>query len=70
MPAGTARRERSPGSVVTEWVALLVNAGRQGRLEEELRRLERIPLVVVDEVGCAPRGAMQPGGSVAHRRPP
>jgi hypothetical protein len=27
------------------------SAGRQGRLEEELRRLERIPLVVVDEVG-------------------
>src|ERR687885_166706 len=34
----------------TEWVALLAEAGRQGRLEEELRRLERIPLLVVDEV--------------------
>jgi len=38
----------------TEWVALLAEAQRQGRLEEELRRLERIPLLVVDEVGYIP----------------
>ena len=38
----------------TEWVALLGEAQRQGRLEEELRRLERIPLLVVDEVGYIP----------------
>ena len=38
----------------TEWVALLSDAQRQGRLEDELRRLERIPLLVVDEVGYIP----------------
>jgi len=38
----------------TEWVALLAESQRQGRLEEELRRLERIPLIVVDEVGYIP----------------
>jgi len=38
----------------TEWVALLAEAQRQGRLEDELRRLERIPLLVVDEVGYIP----------------
>ena len=38
----------------TEWVALLAEAARHGRLEEELRRLERIPLLVVDEVGYIP----------------
>ncbi|MDQ4130549.1 MAG: IS21-like element helper ATPase IstB, partial [Actinomycetota bacterium] len=37
-----------------EWVALLSEAQRQGRLEQELRRLERIPLAVVDEVGYIP----------------
>ena len=38
----------------TEWVALLADAQRQGRLEEELKRLERIPLLVCDEVGYIP----------------
>ncbi len=38
----------------TEWVALLGEAQRQGHLEGELRRLERIPLLVVDEVGYIP----------------
>jgi len=38
----------------TEWVALLSDAQRQGRLEDELRRIERIPLLVVDEVGYIP----------------
>jgi DNA replication protein DnaC len=38
----------------TEWVALLAEAQRLGRLEEELRRLERIPLLVLDEVGYIP----------------
>jgi DNA replication protein DnaC len=38
----------------TEWVALLADSQRQGRLEEELRRLERVPLLVVDEVGYIP----------------
>jgi DNA replication protein DnaC len=38
----------------TEWVALLADAQRQGRLEDELRRLERYPLLVCDEVGYIP----------------
>jgi len=38
----------------TEWVALLADAQRQGRLEEELRRLERYPLLICDEVGYIP----------------
>ena len=37
-----------------EWVARLGDAERAGRLAEELRRLERIPLIVVDEVGYIP----------------
>jgi DNA replication protein DnaC len=38
----------------TEWVALLAEAQRHGRLEDELRRLERIPLLICDEVGYIP----------------
>src|SRR3990170_7985 len=38
----------------TEWVALLSDAQRQGRLDDELRRLERYPLLVCDEVGYIP----------------
>ncbi len=38
----------------TERVALLTDAQRQGRLEEELRRLERYPLLACDEVGYIP----------------
>src|ERR671921_1498755 len=38
----------------TEWVALLADAQRLGRLDDELDRLQRIPLLVVDEVGYIP----------------
>ena len=38
----------------TEWVALLTDAQRHGRLDTELDRLQRIPLLVVDEVGYIP----------------
>jgi hypothetical protein len=38
----------------TEWVAMLANAQRQGRLDSELDRLQRIPLLIVDEVGYIP----------------
>ena len=41
-------------ATATEWVARLGDAQRLGRLAEELRRLERIPLLVVDEVGYIP----------------
>jgi DNA replication protein DnaC len=38
----------------TEWVAQLAEAQRQGRLDDELQRLERIPVLVCDEVGYIP----------------
>ena len=38
----------------TEWVAQLADAKRHGGLEDELRRLGRVPLIVVDEVGYIP----------------
>ena len=38
----------------TEWVALLADAQRHGRLDTELDRLQRIPLLIVDEVGYIP----------------
>src|ERR671934_1129471 len=38
----------------TEWVALLADAQRLGRLDDELDRLQRIALVIVDEVGYIP----------------
>ncbi len=38
----------------TEWVALLADAQRHGRVNAELDRLQRIPLLVVDEVGYIP----------------
>ena len=38
----------------TEWVARLADAKRDGRLEDELAALRRIPLLVVDEVGYIP----------------
>jgi DNA replication protein DnaC len=37
-----------------EWVGRLGAAKRAGRLDEELERLRRIPLVVVDEVEYIP----------------
>jgi len=41
-------------TTATEWVAHLAEAQRQGRLDEELTRLERIPVLVCDEVGYIP----------------
>jgi DNA replication protein DnaC len=38
----------------TEWVALLADAQRGGRLDDELTRLQRIPLLIIDEVGYIP----------------
>jgi len=32
----------------TEWVALLADAQRHGHLDQELDRLQRIPLLIVD----------------------
>src|SRR3990170_1842624 len=41
-------------ATATELVARLGDAQRSGRLADELRKLERIPLLVVDEVGYIP----------------
>src|SRR3984957_10417606 len=38
----------------TEWVALLADQQRQGRLDDALKRLERYPLLICDEVGYIP----------------
>ncbi len=38
----------------TQWVARLQDAKREGRLEEEITRLGRIPLLIIDEVGYIP----------------
>lgn len=37
-----------------DWVGRLSEARRQGRLEDELERLRRVPLLIVDEVGYIP----------------
>ena len=41
-------------ATAAEWVARLGAAHDAGRLHEELRRLGRIPLLVIDEVGYVP----------------
>jgi DNA replication protein DnaC len=41
-------------ATATEWVARLGEAQRHGHLEEELARLGRYPVLVVDEVGYIP----------------
>jgi len=38
----------------TEWVALLTEAQRRGRLDQELERLGRVALLICDEVGYIP----------------
>src|SRR5439155_13383639 len=41
-------------ATAAEWVARLGDAHTQGRLHDELRRLGRYPLLVIDEVGYIP----------------
>ena len=41
-------------ATAAEWVARLGAAHDRGRLHDELRRLGRIPLIVIDEVGYVP----------------
>lgn len=41
-------------ATAAEWVARLAEAHAGSRLQDELRRLGRIPLIVVDEVGYIP----------------
>lgn len=38
----------------TEWIAYLGQAQRERRLDQELKKLSRVPLIVVDEVGYIP----------------
>jgi DNA replication protein DnaC len=46
--------QRTIFRTATEWVALLADAQRSGNLDQELARLERIPLLICDEVGYIP----------------
>jgi DNA replication protein DnaC len=41
-------------ATATQWVARLADAKRDGRLEDELAALARIPLLVCDEIGYIP----------------
>ena len=41
-------------ATAAEWVARLGEAHQQGRLHDELTRLGRIPLLIIDEVGYIP----------------
>jgi DNA replication protein DnaC len=49
-------------ATAAQWVDRLAEAHGSGRLHAELTRLGRYPLIVIDEVGCAPRGADGPWG--------
>ncbi len=46
--------QRVAFATASEWVSRLGDAQRQGRLDEELRRLLWTPLLIVDEVGYIP----------------
>jgi DNA replication protein DnaC len=46
--------QRALFKTATEWVALLADAQRQDKLDAELDRLDRIPLLICDEVGHIP----------------
>jgi len=46
--------QRAIFKTATEWVALLADQQHQGRLDEELKRLERYQLLICDEVGYIP----------------
>ena len=41
-------------AVAADWVTRLADAHHSGRLQDELRRLGRYPLLVIDEVGYIP----------------
>ncbi|GAA4898964.1 ATP-binding protein [Tessaracoccus lubricantis] len=41
-------------ATATDWIARLTEAHNRGRLTEELARLRRYPLIIVDEVGYLP----------------
>jgi DNA replication protein DnaC len=45
---------RVPFATASEWVDRLAGVHHDGRLQDELRRLGRYPLIVIDEVGYIP----------------
>ena len=67
-PPGTGKTHRGIGigiracqaghrvafATASQWVGRLAQAHTQGRLQDELTRLGRIPLLIVDEVGYIP----------------
>jgi DNA replication protein DnaC len=57
---GCQAAHRVAFATAAQWVARLAEAHQVGGLSYELSRLGRIQLIVVDEVGCAPRGAGAP----------
>ena len=52
--AAARRGHRVAFASAHEWVTRLSEAKRAGRLTEELTKLSRIPLIIVDEVGYIP----------------
>ena len=55
--AGARHGHRVLFATATDWVTRLTEAHRVGRLPQELAKLRRYGLIIIDEVGCAPRGA-------------
>jgi hypothetical protein len=55
--AAARRVQRVALATAHQWVNRLGNARRAGRLDEELERLARIPLLVIDPVGYIPSRA-------------
>ncbi|MFG2987424.1 ATP-binding protein [Streptomyces sp. NPDC048258] len=51
----------------SNWITRLATAHQAGHLEAELKKIRRYRLIIIDEVGCAPRGA---DGSRGMRGPP
>jgi DNA replication protein DnaC len=62
--------QRVQFATATEWVARLAEAKRHNSLNQELRRLSFIPLLVVDEVGYTSRSTPRPPTSCSASSPP
>ena len=65
--------QRVAFKTATEWVAMLADAQRHGRLDDELARLQRIPLLICDlcrQRDYAERVTCQPIEAPANRRVP
>src|SRR3954464_6729846 len=52
---GCQAGHRTLFATAAEWVTRLADAHHGGRLQDELRRLGRYPLLVIDQVGYIPR---------------